>query len=72
MVRLGMNLQEDGVIGRGGSGGTMHSPGEARQQISALQKDAAFTKSYQDKRDPGHADAVARMKTLYEQAYPAG
>ena len=70
-AKLGKNLQEDGVIGRGGGdGGGINSPGEARQQISALQKDSAFLKSYTDKRDAGHADAVARMQGLYQQAYP--
>jgi hypothetical protein len=69
-ARMGKDLQEDGVIGAGGGGTGINSPGEARQQISALQKDTTFTKAYTDKRDPGHADAVARMAALYTQAYP--
>ena len=67
---LGKNLQEDGIIGRGGVNGDQHSPGEAQQQISALRADAEFTKAYTQKSHPNHADAVARMQRLYQQAYP--
>jgi hypothetical protein len=69
-AKLGRNLQEDGLIGKGGTGGGVNSPGEAQQQISALQQDQAFMKSYLSKHDPEHKVAVEKMETLYNQAYP--
>ena len=66
LSKLGGQLQEDGVIGKGGGGGgDALSPAEASQQINALYADAAFTKVYTDKNAPGHADAVARMAALH-------
>ncbi len=69
-AKLGAQLREDGLIGAATSRG-LHSPTEAIQQINALKGDAAFTKAYTDSKHPGHADAVTRMRTLYEQAYPS-
>ncbi len=70
-AKLGAQLQEDGLVGRAGEGAPgMASPGEARQQISGLYTDKTFMASYMDKRSPGHAEAVARMAALHEQAYP--
>lgn len=71
-AHLGKQLQEDGVIGRGegGHGGGL-SPAEAQQQIAAKQGDQAFMKQYTSKESPGHKEAVAAMKALYEAAYPA-
>ena len=66
-ARMGEQLREDGVIGRGGPAGNFLSPAEAQQQINKLSADPAFSKAYLDKRHPGHADAVARMQQLYEQ-----
>lgn len=64
---LGKTMEEDGLIGKGGGGGEgAMSPAEAEQNIDALMKDEKFMKSYMNKRDPGHADAVARMQKLYE------
>ena len=47
-------------------------PGEARNEIARLQADQDFIRSYQDRTHPDHADAVARMSGLYQQAYPGG
>jgi len=64
---LGKNMEEDGLIGKGGGGGDgALSPVEAEQQINALQGDKAFMAAYTSKKHPGHADAVARMSRLYE------
>ncbi len=65
---LGETMREDGLLGKGAGGGDgALSPAEAEQQINALQADEKFMKSYTNRRDPGHADAVARMQKLYEQ-----
>lgn len=71
-VHLGRQLREDGVIGRTPAGGGNKAPTEAAQEINSLTADKAFMKVYQDKRDPGHADAVKRMERLYQMAYPQG
>lgn len=72
MAKIGAGLREDGTLtGRGGSGGDMKSPAEARQEIASLQGDKDFTKQYTDKNAPGHAEAVARMSRLYGMAYPS-
>jgi hypothetical protein len=42
------------------------APATARQQIDALLADPAFKKSYFDKRERGHAEAVAQMGRLHE------
>jgi hypothetical protein len=73
-VKLGEGLTEDGVIGKAGGGGRQGalSPGEAQQEIAARQRDQVFMKDYQDKRSPGHDDALATMQRLYGFAYPEG
>jgi hypothetical protein len=70
LAKFGAGLKEDGVLGRGDGGGGSHSPAEAQQQINALYADAAFGKVYGDKKAPGHAEAVARMQALFQQAHP--
>lgn len=71
-AKLGKQLQEDGLIGKGGGGGDTLSPAEARQQINALYQgtDPQWLKAYRDKSAPGHKDAVERMRQLHEMAYP--
>ncbi|HEY2068275.1 MAG TPA: hypothetical protein VGG48_01875 [Rhizomicrobium sp.] len=70
---LGAQMQEDGLIGKGGGGGQGDalSPAEAQQHINARQADTKFMAAYQNKRAPDHADAVKEMQRLYELAYPA-
>lgn len=70
-AELGRQMQEDGVIGKGSGGpGDIPSPVEAKQQIAALQGDAAFTKAFTDGNAPGHKDAVEKWNKLHEFAYP--
>ena len=69
---LGAQLREDGIAGRGSAGAGMGvlSPTEARQEIAKLQGDTQFSKQYLNKSDPAHQQAVQRMKSLHEMAYP--
>jgi hypothetical protein len=70
LAKLGKQLAEDGVTGRGGGGTGQLAPVEAQQQIAGLLGEVQFSKAYTDKANPGHAAAVAKMSALYEQAYP--
>lgn len=70
-AKLGATLSEDGLLGKGGSGGEgVPSPAEAKQQINALRADPDFGKAYFDRGHAGHADALAKMARLHEYAYP--
>lgn len=71
-AHIGGMYREDGVIGKGGSGGQgdMLSPAEATQQINALHGDEKFMQAYKSKDHPGHKDAVDRMMRLYEMQNP--
>lgn len=48
------------------------TPEAAKQEITAKFADPAFMKVYTDGRWAGHAEAVAEMARLFEQAYPPG
>lgn len=68
---MGKQLQEDGLIGKGGgAGGGGLAPAEALQQVNAKHADTEFMKAYRTKGHPGHDGAVKEMAALYEQAYP--
>lgn len=66
LAHIGAQLKEDGVLGKAGAGENNLSPTEAEQQIRAKFDDPKFMKSYTNKRDPGHKDAVADMQRLFE------
>lgn len=71
-AKLGSQLKEDGLLGKGGEsqqGG--FSPAEAQQQIAAKKGDEKFMQAYSQKDNPGHAAAVTEMERLYKFAYPA-
>jgi hypothetical protein len=71
LAKIGSQLQEDRILGKDGGGASSAlSPAEAQQQINALQADPAFRKSYLDRADPGHADAVTKMTRLYQFKAP--
>lgn len=71
LAKIGAQLREDGLIGKGEGGGQGSlAPDEAKQQIRAKMADAEFLKPYRDKSHAGHADAVAEMERLFKQAYP--
>jgi hypothetical protein len=70
---LARNLHEDGKLtGKAFGADALQSPVEAQQQINALRQDANFMKQYtnQNKRDPAHIEAVAKMEALYKLAFP--
>ena len=69
-AKLGKQLSEDGLLGKGVAGQGGLSPAEAKQQIHALHQDEAFMKAYRDAKAPGHQDAVKKIQQFYEYAYP--
>lgn len=71
LAEVGERVVEGRVDGEGPRS-LGRSPGEARNEIARLQGDQDFIRSYQDRTHPDHADAVARMSGLYQQAYPGG
>lgn len=71
LAHMGKQLQEDGLLGKGGGAGEGGLvPAEAKQKIAAKEGDATFMKKYRNKGEAGHAEAVAEMSALYQQAYP--
>lgn len=70
LAHIGLGLKEDGVLGRAAGGSGPAAPTEATQQINARYADKGFMAKYGDKKNPGHADAVAEMQRLFEMAHP--
>lgn len=71
MAKIGKQMREDGVIGRGGEaqGGAL-TPDQARDAIKGKRADKDFMAKYGSKDHPEHAQAVQEMTKLYEFAYP--
>lgn len=67
--RLGGAMSEDMLAGAGSSGGAAGVL-DARSEIDRLTLDGEFTRALQDRRLPGHRQAVARWRRLHERAYP--
>lgn len=71
-AHFGSQLQEDGVLGKGGGGGSgALSPSEAKQQLSALERDAANIEALRDRKHPKHEELQAQRTRLYEMAHPS-
>ena len=68
-ANLGKQFTESGSFGKGGSENVM-TPAHAREEIAALGSDKGFQTQYLTATDPGHKAAVAKMKRLYDFAYP--
>lgn len=68
-AKIGQAMANDELFGSGQEVGSGRlTPAEAELEISRLQGDPAFFKSYTDGEDPGHAAALAQMTKLFEQA----
>lgn len=65
---VGANLAEAGPIGDGGQRAFAMTPSEALEQISEVLGNASHP--YNDQTHPSHDQAVQRMSTLYQAAYP--
>ena len=68
--RIAQQLAEDTILGAGQVGVAGTAPAEAQAEIQQLETDTDFMKSYHNRDNPGHAGAQARMKKLYNAAYP--
>lgn len=68
LASIGEGLREDTVGGTSKPVG--RSPDQAKQEIGQLKGDSAFMKTYLDQKQPGHKEAVERMRVLYQDAYP--
>ena len=66
-AKIGRELLEDSIVHA--DKGTVFgvTPEEAQKQISALRSNQDFNAAYFDARHPGHKQAVAQMKELYDK-----
>ena len=70
IARIAQEFSEDRLKGEGtGVFGHM-SPEEAQSEIQKLNAEKEFSDAYMNKKNAGHAGAVARMESLYKLAYP--
>lgn len=67
-ARLGDALGEDRLAGAGGEGAA--GALDAQAEIGRLSLDGDFTAALQDRRRPGHRQAVDRWRGLHRRAYP--
>lgn len=65
-AHLGAQLQEDGLLGKGGGGGGALSPGEAEQQINAKRADPQFAARLQHSNKQIREAAAAELLPFYE------
>lgn len=71
MAELGKKLLDDEAIG-GEAGGRFSGSSEAAaQEIERLKMDNEFQATINDRRAPGHKEAVERWTALHKQAYPS-
>lgn len=70
LSQLGSALQESGAVDLKGSVNYGTAPAEAMEKIDEIMGNKAHP--YHNSADPGHANAVERVKALYALAYPQG
>ncbi len=70
LARAGRMLGEARADGGAPRDGFAGDGAAAKREIGRLQADAGFMAAYRDRAHPEHAAAMARMKDLFEQAYP--
>lgn len=69
LAKIGQAMANDELFGAGQeTGAGRNTPAEANAEINRLQADPAFFKAYTNADDPGHADALAKMTKLFEEA----
>lgn len=70
LARAGQLLGEAKVDGGAQRDGFGHDGDGARREITRLQNDSGFMTAYRDRMHPEHDAAMARMRGLFEAAYP--
>lgn len=70
LANVAKEFSEDRLKGKGSGTFGLMSPGEATKEISRLHGDKEFVDAYVNKKNPGHAGAVERMRNLYELQSP--
>ena len=66
-AKIGRELLEDSVVHADKANVFGVTPEEAQKQINALRGNPDFNAAYFDARHPGHKQAVAQMKELYDK-----
>ena len=73
MVKLFAKIGEGIAEGRSDSAqqrGFIMTPDQAKQEIARYNRDQTFMSAYQNGDNPGHAEAVKKMDSLFKLAYP--
>ena len=73
MVKLFAKIGEGLAEGRSDSvqdRGFIMTPDQAKQEIARYNRDQTFMSAYQNGDNPGHAEAVKKMDSLFKLAYP--
>jgi hypothetical protein len=73
MVKLFAKIGEGLAEGRSDSvqdRGFIMTPDQAKQEIARYNRDQTFMSAYQSGDNPGHAEAVKKMDSLFKLAYP--
>ena len=73
MVKLFAKIGEGIAEGRSDSvqdRGFIMTPDQAKQEIARYNRDQTFMSAYQNGDNPGHAEAVKKMDSLFKLAYP--
>lgn len=66
-AKIGKELLEDSIVQADKASVFGITPGEAEKQIATLRGNPDFNAAYFNQRHPGHKNAVAQLKDLYEK-----
>lgn len=70
MAKIGRMIAEDEIVGGGRNQQFSRTPGEAKSQITQLYANKDFMAAYTTPHNPGHKDAVEKMRQLMAEAHP--
>jgi len=69
-AKIGAKMTEASVNNGAGAASFALTPDAARQEIARLQRDPVFMKQYSSTEMDGHREAIEKMQSLFEFAYP--
>lgn len=69
-AKIGKSMSESTADTGTGTNSFALTPDAARQEIARLQRDPTFMKQYSSTEMDGHNEAIAKMQSLFQYAYP--